>query len=488
MLKKRLKGQLLLVLFIVLLASILVTVYAASWDVNSQNDFNEGIYNRTAFFVDAVKLNSSVTGTYSSKVFDASRLSEWNSISWNADLPVVNHVMLLKPELAKDAQGNDDITKKVEELDHKFTSKMVEVQKWNNSLPSGAGVDSVVGYCYLNPHIFLPWIGKKNLKIKIGFQVSRDNGSNWDPEVCVQDVVKNSKKNSKFSCDLKKNSGVDTVDEVNNLWLRCTFPTSHHYAVDFVQLKVNYSIIHSNLSLRVRSCDDSSCSGENFISVPFVSPQNLTVADNRFFQFRFDFSTDDISYSPGLYDVSVDYSVLNNIPEVTLLSPKNSSLVNKVILKAVVFDSDDNFMDADFFVDGVLVHSEKDVSNNSVLSYSWTSASDGLHNWTVVVSDGTANSTREYHYFTVDTVDPFIEYNSNAQSSGNQSLASIFVNVSVFDDNLDSVLLFWNGVPEDFQFSDGNNYWSDKAGLSDGTYSFYAWVNDSAGNVNQTSS
>ncbi len=64
------------------------------------------------------------------------------------------------------------------------------------------------------------------------------------------------------------------------------------------------------LNLSVRSCNDSSCSGESWIDVSDSSPQSLSVSDNRYFQYLFNFTTPNVNYIPKLYNVSVDYSEL----------------------------------------------------------------------------------------------------------------------------------------------------------------------------------
>ena len=53
--------------------------------------------------------------------------------------------------------------------------------------------------------------------------------------------------------------------------------------------------------------------------------------------------------------------------------------------------------------------------------------------------------------------------------------------------NKELIKFEWNGVNETFDNSLGNLYWDNKTGLSEGSYRFYAWVNDSAGNFNKTS-
>lgn len=70
------------------------------------------------------------------------------------------------------------------------------------------------------------------------------------------------------------------------------------------------------LNLSVRSCDDVNCSGENFSVVDCFSSQNLSVVNNSFFQYKFDFFTVDINFSPSLYNVSVGYELVNYPPSV----------------------------------------------------------------------------------------------------------------------------------------------------------------------------
>src|SRR3989338_1766513 len=63
----------------------------------------------------------------------------------------------------------------------------------------------------------------------------------------------------------------------------------------------------ARLNLTVRSCDDSACSGESFAGTYNTSVSNLSIANNSFFQYRAFFETDNLSVTPELYNVSVDY-------------------------------------------------------------------------------------------------------------------------------------------------------------------------------------
>ena len=64
------------------------------------------------------------------------------------------------------------------------------------------------------------------------------------------------------------------------------------------------------LSLDVRSCNDIVCSVDDFVDIGDKSPQNLDVSNNQYFQYRFEFKTDNEIYSPELYNVRIDYDII----------------------------------------------------------------------------------------------------------------------------------------------------------------------------------
>ncbi|KKL06739.1 hypothetical protein LCGC14_2593020, partial [marine sediment metagenome] len=78
-----------------------------------------------------------------------------------------------------------------------------------------------------------------------------------------------------------------------------------------------------------------------------------------------------------------------------------------------------------------------------------------------------------------------ISYNSNTDNSFvNRNW--VFVNVTASDLTKDTVGLEWQGTNETFDNNTGDLYWENKTSLSDGSYSFYAWINDTSGNFNST--
>ncbi|MBD3355324.1 hypothetical protein GF361_05050, partial [Candidatus Woesearchaeota archaeon] len=64
----------------------------------------------------------------------------------------------------------------------------------------------------------------------------------------------------------------------------------------------------TKLNITARTCDDSSCSGESWTDITDQSPQTLSLTDNQYFQYNAEFTTEDSSFSPYLYNVSIDYT------------------------------------------------------------------------------------------------------------------------------------------------------------------------------------
>ncbi len=65
-----------------------------------------------------------------------------------------------------------------------------------------------------------------------------------------------------------------------------------------------------NITLEARSCDDPNCDGESF-SGTFTNPgtNDLNVPNNRYFQYRVNFDSEDSSYTPILKEVRVGFAI-----------------------------------------------------------------------------------------------------------------------------------------------------------------------------------
>jgi len=126
------------------------------------------------------------------------------------------------------------------------------------------------------------------------------------------------------------------------------------------------------------------------------------------------------------------------------------------------------------------------ITNGSVNSFNKI-IPDGSYLWNIKCNDSAGNYAFNASDFTINIhgVAPLISFNPSSSASGIRGFSWIFINVTASDTYKDSVRLGWTSN-ETFDNSEGDIYWENKTGLADGSYSFYAWINDSAGNYNET--
>jgi len=125
--------------------------------------------------------------------------------------------------------------------------------------------------------------------------------------------------------------------------------------------------------------------------------------------------------------------------------------------------------------------------SSSPLFINFTDLQDDTYYLNATANDTFGNSNRtETMTIVLDTIAPLIYYNPNTDENGTYNKNWIFINVTCFDLHKEAVILNWNGTNESFDNQAGDIYWENKTALVDGTYTFYAWCNDTAGNSNQT--
>lgn len=70
-----------------------------------------------------------------------------------------------------------------------------------------------------------------------------------------------------------------------------------------------YSRGAAKLDLSIRSCDDSSCAGEQFSDIIDLPSQQLNLQDNQYIQYQVGFSTINAATSPELYSTTIRYTL-----------------------------------------------------------------------------------------------------------------------------------------------------------------------------------
>lgn len=166
------------------------------------------------------------------------------------------------------------------------------------------------------------------------------------------------------------------------------------------------------LNLSVRSCDDDNCSGENWIDIDDTSYQNLSLENNRYFQFRYEFKTDNVSYSPKLYNVSINYNLLDNTPPVISSVEVENPVIKRssVIIKANVTDNEEvGLVTAEIASpNGTFTNiTLNEVSQNQYQESFRDTTVTGNYNVTIYAKDAAGNVDIERTNFTVQQAEWF---------------------------------------------------------------------------------
>ncbi len=333
--------------------------------LSSEADFNEGSYVNTTW--GSVRLfGTNVTGTYTSKVFDAGGTVTWRNISWAEEVPYGEE---LEPEssikllmhfnelsgLITDYSGNDNdgstnggITYGAEGI-----------------FNTGLRFDGVNDYIIINPVNNFP-----TTEISVEFwmkssDTNRDGtpisyaSSNSDNDF----LIYNYKSFSIYRARNYRNTGVsandgkwhhivvtwrssdgavklykDGVNVYSNTLAAGTSITPggslviaheqdsvggsfaayqafngtmdevviYNRTLSSSEVLEHYKRGILRLNLTYRSCNDPACSGESWSSEK-EEAVNIN-EDNQYFQFKFNFYTGDTSYSPVLHNVTIHYN------------------------------------------------------------------------------------------------------------------------------------------------------------------------------------
>jgi len=151
-----------------------------------------------------------------------------------------------------------------------------------------------------------------------------------------------------------------------------------------------------NVKFQVRSCDDDACVGESFIgpdgsSGTYYSEINndsvdlpqfvfTNLAQNRYFQYRANLTTEDDTYSPKFYDVSIDANGDNYSDTAPSVYPKNS--FSQTFLHSLTGFKESSTKNANTEI-------YYNLSNNDGLSWLWWNGK----NWTDV-ENGLASDSK----------------------------------------------------------------------------------------------
>ncbi len=116
-------------------------------------------------------------------------------------------------------------------------------------------------------------------------------------------------------------------------------------------------------------------------------------------------------------------------------------------------------------------------SLSDINNYSWNSYAYGDDDVFYPSSNGTL-------IFSVDTTDPFIQYDLPTDPDGSLVARDwLTINTSAIDNNLGITSVDFDGVNATLTDTGGNYSWVNETALADGEHTFFAWVNDTLDHI-----
>jgi hypothetical protein len=187
----------------------------------------------------------------------------------------------------------------------------------------------------------------------------------------------------------------------------------------------------TDINFQVRSCDDSACSGESWTDIPNTSPQDLSLTDNRYFQYNVSFTSPDDSVTPLLENVTIGYSLLNSAPVISLVEPQNQLYVfnESLNLNFTTFDNDGNLEDCWYTLDS-------GITNVSIVNCQNTTfnISEGSHILEIYVNDSLGLGSDDSVSFNVDVTG--ISFSVSQPTGTKTSRTGIPINYNATGNNL----------------------------------------------------
>ena len=189
----------------------------------------------------------------------------------------------------------------------------------------------------------------------------------------------------------------------------------------------------------------------------------------------------------GNTDISIEADVVPT--RVDLVDPFNLSFSNTQTIGFNITPEDNaGFINCSILTNetGALIIEETDTSinNNITNTISHTFTSNGDFIWTAECYDSNSNylTNGTTRIVSIDTVIPQVEFVSPTYGNNtNITNTYTYLNWTITEINQDSMIINW----DDSNTTITNEY-INKTGLSDETYAYYVWVNDTVGNSNQT--
>jgi len=210
------------------------------------------------------------------------------------------------------------------------------------------------------------------------------------------------------------------------------------------------------LDLGVRSCNDASCEEESWTDIDDTSAQVLSLSNNRYFQYKFDFQTDNTGYSPELHSVIIDYDAPDETPPSIGESTITSGLASggTATVRVLITDEESGVVSA-----WVTINKFGELTNYTLTqeeetnyySGSFTVEETGVYYYQVSAEDSFGNAgTSSWQVFTVSK--PSSAAQNEAYPTHGLPSSSIVISADIIaTDELREVTAILN-APEGFTF------------------------------------
>src|SRR3989344_5982618 len=441
----------------------LTIIQALSFSDNNQANFDNGTYVNTIYNGSAVVLvGSNLTGTFTSRIFDAGSESVWNNLTFNSETPSLislfavdsaadvwksvnsgsNWSLIVDDYNGGDGNGATDLEKNSTDLILVFnqdlwssSDKGVTWNKINNNYNGAEGQNADVLGIDSNNYIYIiegdqdvwrsvdggtsftklisnfnggngvvfglainstgaifavdsaadvwnsldqgaTWnlvkddfngvIGNNaddividsnnNLYIvdRQDFWRSNDNGVTWT--LINDDINGAGDSNDGLVLHVDSDSNIYIIDGSEDVF------KSTNLGVDFNLVALNFNggsgnvfglnsiVENSGLTFQVQNCSLSNCGDGNWQSIN-LSNINLT---GRYFQYKVDFTSPDSSIIPSVHNVSIDYTIINSAPVISIVLPQEGNTYGyneSLALNFSVSDIDGNLESCWYWID-----------------------------------------------------------------------------------------------------------------------------------------
>lgn len=372
---------------------------------NSKANFDEGSYNQTFYNItdNFIQLNNSegfTSGNYTSKVFDANKTASWNNISWENDIQTsFNSTLTSAIHLGSSVSQVLDKNETYYTADMKNSSKRFYLNFSN----------------YLINNTILKIYAKKSKGVPVGIYAESDTSGN-NP--------------------LGNFTVTSTTGEWHNITLNLNFSTKAIWLGEGINSgtdpkeKFDYIFAEgetgANLTIQARSDDDNS-NWENWTGpdgsqssyYTTATGEDLNISNNRYFQYKIEFSTKHPSITPILYNITIDYTPDNSQPT-WIIEPKNQTITEGNSLSYSI-EATDNIAIDTYSINNTLdfiINQSGTISNISTLPVT-------AYNLKISVNDTSNNILSKVILITVQLVDTTPPIISNISETITTSTSTI---------------------------------------------------------------